>query len=89
MNGSIECSPFDKLRANGDCHINWCVCINIAGLQLADVLAHPVKQSCLLEKGLIPSLSDTFGQKLIKVVDKKFNCHEWRGVVEGYGKIWL
>jgi hypothetical protein len=42
-----------KLRLKSD---------NIAGLQLADILAHPVKQVCLCEAGLIPQPAEFFGK---------------------------
>jgi hypothetical protein len=60
---------------------------NIAGLQLADVLAHPVKQVCLLEKKLILDTGEVFGKEVCRAVQGKFN--ECRGRVEGYGKVWL
>ena len=62
---------------------------NIAGLQLADLLAHPVKQACLLEKQLVTDAGEVFGKELCMVVQAKFNVHEWRGQVEGYGRVWL
>jgi hypothetical protein len=58
---------------------------NIAGLQLADVLAYPVKQAILVQKGLIPDPGDVFGKKVYEIAGKKFNCQEWTGQVEGYG----
>ena len=58
---------------------------NIAGLQLADVLAYPVKQAVLLEKGLIADPGDVFGKKVYVAARTKFNCHESTGEVEGYG----
>jgi len=62
---------------------------NIAGLQLADLVAHPVKQACLLERGLILDPGDVFGKEIVKAVENKFNVHEGLGKVEGYGKVWL
>jgi hypothetical protein len=62
---------------------------NIAGLQLADLLAHPVRQACLLEKQLVPDTGDVFGKEVFRVVQGKFNVNEWQGIVEGYGKVWL
>jgi hypothetical protein len=60
---------------------------NIAGLQLADILAHPVKQACLVEEGLIPDPGDGYGRQMCEVVTEKFNCSEIRGIVQGYGKV--
>ena len=61
---------------------------NIAGLQLADVLAHPVKQAILMERGLIPNPGDTFGMRLYAIAQTKFNCGELVGT-DGYGKVFL
>jgi len=62
---------------------------NIAGLQLADILAHPVKQACLLEKGLIPDPGDGFGKRMYDAARGKFNINEGTRVVQGYGKVFL
>ncbi len=62
---------------------------NIAGLQLADVLAYPVKQALLVQKGLITDPGDVYGKKVYGAVAAKFNRNEWRGQVEGYGFKWL
>ena len=62
---------------------------NIAGLQLADVLAYPVKQACLIEKGLISDPGDIFGREVVKAVQTKFNVQERTREVNGYGKVWL
>ena len=62
---------------------------NLAGLQLADVLAHPVKQACLAERGLIASLNDTYGQTLCDAIKGKLNRNERTGAVDGYGKVFL
>lgn len=62
---------------------------NIAGLQLADLLAHPVKQECLFERDLIADPGDVFGKRVVDAIRGKFNCREPRGEVRGYGKVWL
>lgn len=62
---------------------------NIAGLQLADVLAYPVKQALLVEKGKIPSPGENFGKLIYEAANEKFNRNVWKGLVEGYGKVWL
>ncbi len=62
---------------------------NIAGLQLSDCLAYPIKQTMLLEKGKIKDPGDIFGKRVYEVVSKKFNRHIYDGRVWGYGKIWL
>ena len=62
---------------------------NIAGLQLADVLAHPVKQALLVEKDMIADPGKTFGRQVSGAVKGKFNIKAWSRQVEGYGKVWL
>lgn len=60
---------------------------NIAGLQLADILAHPVKQSILIEQGRLHTPLGPFAQRLLAKVDGKFNRHLYDGRIEGYGKV--
>jgi hypothetical protein len=62
---------------------------NIAGLQLADVLAYPVKQMLLVQKAVIPDPGDVFGKRVYGAVLPKFNHNEWTGVLDGYGVKWL
>jgi hypothetical protein len=62
---------------------------NIAGLQLADILAYPIKQSFLIEKGLILEKGDIFGKQICKAAWDKFNVHAQNGQVDGYGQVWL
>lgn len=62
---------------------------NIAGLQLADVLAYPVKQAMLIEKGIVTDPGDNFGKQICLAARGKFNMNEWTHQVEGYGKVWL
>jgi hypothetical protein len=62
---------------------------NIAGLQLADILAYPVKQVLLFEKGKIAESSGTFGRQIYEVAKVKFNINNWTGKVDGYGKVLL
>ncbi len=58
---------------------------NIAGLQLADILAHPLKQWVLGEYGLIVQDTTTFGQQLAEIAQSKLNRHLYDGRTEGYG----
>jgi len=62
---------------------------NIAGLQLADIAAHPLKQQLLAERKIIEPPAGTFGARLAAVMAGKLNAHENTGRVEGYGKVWL
>ena len=60
---------------------------NIAGLQLADLLGHPVRHAVLLDAGQVSTASASFASKLLPVIDSKFNRHLYTGRVSGYGKI--
>jgi len=62
---------------------------NIAGLQLADLLAYPIRQACLVERGRIPDPGDVYGKRILQAVETKFNRHERTGQIQGYGKVWL
>jgi hypothetical protein len=62
---------------------------NIAGLQLADLLAHPLKQECLIARGLIPDTGATYGKRVCDAVQGKYNRHERTKAVAGYGTVWL
>ena len=63
--------------------------VDIAGLQLADLLAYPIKQEILIEKNAIPDPGDNFGKRICQAVRSKFNCHSYDGRVAGYGKIFI
>ncbi|OYD17179.1 hypothetical protein CH333_01780 [candidate division WOR-3 bacterium JGI_Cruoil_03_44_89] len=62
---------------------------NIAGLQLADILAYPVKQEILLDNKRISDPGDVFGKKICRVIKTKYNKHLYRGYIKGYGKIFI
>jgi hypothetical protein len=63
--------------------------VNIAGLQLADILAHPIKQSMLHEKKLIDNPRGNFGKLVCTAAEYNYNTNTRTGKVEGYGKVWL
>jgi hypothetical protein len=60
---------------------------NIAGLQLADLLVHPVKQAVLREHGLVATEAAPYAHRLLETVADKFNRHLYDGKIEGYGKV--
>lgn len=62
---------------------------NIAGLQLADLLAYPLKQLILVENNCISDPGDVFGKKVIDAISSKFNYHIYNGRIYGYGKIFI
>ncbi len=63
--------------------------MNIAGLQLADVLAHPVKQACLANRGCVPAPTDVFGTQVFEAARGKFNINECTAQLDGYGSVYL
>jgi len=60
---------------------------NIAGLQLADCLGHPVRQIILIENGRVNGPARPFASQLVGILEQKFNRHLYDGRVEGYGKV--
>jgi Protein of unknown function (DUF3800) len=61
---------------------------NVAGLQMSDLLAYPVKRRMLAESKRGPALTG-FTKTLAESVERKYNRHIYHGRVSGYGKIWL
>ncbi|HPB48590.1 MAG TPA: hypothetical protein PLX16_08240, partial [Exilispira sp.] len=64
---------------------------NIAGLQLSDLLAHPLKQEILIEQNKISRSKDNvFANKVCEIVNrKKYNREFYDGRIYGYGKVFL
>ena len=60
---------------------------NIAGLQLADLLGHPVKHWVLNHYGHTDVEPAPFAQRLMGVVEKKLNRQLYDDRVEGYGMV--
>jgi len=60
---------------------------NISGLQLADLLAYPVRQEILLEHGKIEDPGEVFGKRVCATLAGKYNRHLYNGQVAGYGKV--
>ena len=63
--------------------------LNIAGLQVADILAHPVKRDVLREQGRIDSLGGAFTERIITVATAKYNRQRYSRGIRGYGRILL
>ncbi|MEA1937789.1 MAG: DUF3800 domain-containing protein [Pseudomonadota bacterium] len=61
----------------------------VPGLELADILAHPVKQVMLVEKGIISEPGENFGKRLYEASQEAFNKNFTSKIVEGYGKVLL
>ena len=60
---------------------------NIAGLQLADLLGHPVKQWVLNHYGHPANDLAPFAERLMAAVEPKFNRQLYDGRIEGYGAV--
>ena len=60
---------------------------NVAGLQLADLLGHPAKQWVLRQHGLLTNPEPPFAQRLMHIVQAKFNRHLYDGRIDGYGMV--
>lgn len=61
---------------------------NISGLQLADLLGHPVKNWVLQHNGVL-TMEDLapFARRLLEIAEKKMNRHLYDGRIEGYGTV--
>lgn len=59
--------------------------VNVSGLQLADLIAHPAKQWVLRYYGLLEDPPAPFAERLMKVVEEKFNRQLYNKRIEGYG----
>jgi len=62
---------------------------NIAGAQIADLLAHPCKTEILIDCKIIKQWSEVFGKEICKVIKSKYNRHLFNGRIYGYGKVFL
>lgn len=61
---------------------------NIAGLQLADLLAHPSFRATLA-RHQNETLPDNFGGKIAKILEDSKYDRNVRGRIEGWGRKWL
>ncbi|NCP16721.1 DUF3800 domain-containing protein [bacterium] len=59
---------------------------NIAGLQLADLIAHPSRREILLDYKLIADNRDTFGNKICAILREDKYLRSRSGQIPGYGK---
>ncbi len=58
---------------------------NIAGLQLSDLLGHPIKMWVLKQYHLVDDDLAPFGARIVQIVQSKFNRQIYTGKIEGYG----
>jgi Protein of unknown function (DUF3800) len=61
---------------------------DVAGLQLADLLAHPAKLRCLLNHGVQGVIESTFGKPVSDVFWKKIR-RRFDGISRGWGEIYI
>ena len=61
---------------------------NVAGLQLADLIAHPSFRATLARREHSP-LPNTFGSKIEDILESSKYVRSYGGQIDGYGKIWL
>lgn len=63
---------------------------NVAGLQLADMLSHPLKKYTLMRRGLLTEpKDDVFWMKVVEAAKPKLDCRESDGHVDGYGLVFV
>jgi hypothetical protein len=58
---------------------------DIAGLQLADLIAHPSRREILLQNKLIADDRDTFGNKICSILQDSKYLRSPKGKITGYG----
>ncbi len=61
---------------------------NIAGLQLADLIAHPSFHVMLAYRAGKP-LTDNFGGKIGKILEDSKYIRSFSGQIDGWGRKWL
>jgi Protein of unknown function (DUF3800) len=61
---------------------------NIAGLQIADVIAHPSYRSIVAEREGEPMMAP-FGLRIVEILNAKKYHRSKAGRIEGYGRKWL
>ncbi len=63
--------------------------LNVAGMQLCDLLAHPSYRSMKLERDDIPEPPD-FGTNIVEILRKqRYSRHPKSKVIDGWGRKWL
>jgi hypothetical protein len=61
---------------------------NVAGLQIADLLAHPAHRAYKFERLGLPQPND-FGTEIARILLAKTYHRSWAGRIRGYGRKWL
>lgn len=63
--------------------------LNIAGLQIADLLAHPLTRDVLTAEGRLPDCGSSFANEIANIVTPKYNRQIFDRRIRGYGRILL
>ena len=63
---------------------------NVAGLQISDLIAYPIKHEILIENNRIARTEEkSFGKKICEIMKRKYNMHLYTGRIAGYGKVFI
>lgn len=62
---------------------------NVAGLQLADLLAHPLTREVLIDYGRMEDRRHPFAVELARAIEPKYNRQIYENRIRGYGRILL
>lgn len=62
---------------------------NIAGLQLADLLAHPLTRDVLCAFGRGEDRGGVFAEEIVRAVTPKYNRQIYQDRIDGYGRVFL
>lgn len=63
---------------------------NIAGLQIADLLAYSLKERVFYERQIrANNFIGTFNERIFKAVESKYNRHMFNGKIKGYGEVFI
>jgi hypothetical protein len=60
---------------------------NVQGLQIADLLAHPIRLYTLIEHGRISGPFTGFAERVVAAMRNNFNRELYKGRVDGYGTV--
>ncbi|MFZ5813522.1 MAG: DUF3800 domain-containing protein [Thermodesulfobacteriota bacterium] len=62
--------------------------LNVSGLQMADLIAHP-SYKCALHRRQKKPLPDNFGGRIAQILEESKYYRNPKGIIEGWGRKWL
>ena len=62
---------------------------NIAGIQIADLLAHSCKTEILIDNKLVEKWGNIFSGTICEAIESKYSQHVFNEKIYGYGKVFL